>query len=106
MSYEIRSVSMDRVTNCYLSAILFHYIELYYIISLHYTEWGTHLRFFPHFYRFGVEVIEIVASWTKSLCIEFSQGHIPNHINDAKCGNGLLLRVLAKEGYCLKISSY
>ena len=62
--------------------------------------------FFPHFYRSGVDVIEIVASWTKSLCIEIFQGHIANHINDAKCGNGLLLRVLAKEGYCLKFSSY
>ena len=64
------------------------------------------MRFFSHFYRFGVEVMEIVTSWTKSLCIEISQGHIPNQINDAKCGNGLLLRELAKQGYCLKISSY
>ena len=42
--------------------------------------------FFSHFYRSGVEVMEIVASWTKSLCIEISQGHIPDQINDAKCG--------------------
>ena len=93
-----------------------------YIIPLHYIARGTHLwDFFPHFYRFGAEVMEIVASWTKSLCIEISQGHIPNHLDDAKSepveqsekylsswsvldigtGNGLLLQELAKQGYCL-----
>ena len=33
--------------------------------------------------RFGVEVMEIIVSWTKSLCIEISQGHMPNHLDEA-----------------------
>lgn len=68
---------------------------------------------------FGVEVMEIVVSWTKNLCIEISQGHMPNHLDDAKSepveqgekylsswsvldigtGNGLLLQELAKQGF-------
>lgn len=69
--------------------------------------------------------MEVVASWTKSLCIGISQGHIANHMDDIKSdpiedgdkylstwsvldigtGNGLLLQELAKQGYaflCVK----
>lgn len=66
--------------------------------------------------------MEVVASWTKSLCIDISQGHLPNHVDDTKSelveqgdkylstwsvldigtGNGLLLQELAKLGYALK----
>lgn len=68
---------------------------------------------------FGDEVMEIVASWTKSLCIDISQGHMSNHLSDGKpeaaeqsdkvlatwnvldvgTGNGLLLQELAKQGF-------
>ena len=68
--------------------------------------------------RFGADVMEVVASWTKSLCGEFSQGHLSNHVDDSNCesvgqlekepfnwsvldigtGNGLLLQELAKQG--------
>ncbi|CAK9153349.1 unnamed protein product [Ilex paraguariensis] len=67
---------------------------------------------------FGADVMEIVASWTKSLCIDISQGHLPNHVDDANSkpagycekdlsswsvldvgtGNGLLLQELANQG--------
>lgn len=63
--------------------------------------------------------MEVVASWTKALCIDISQGRIPNHVDDVKAevgelddkllsswnvldigtGNGLLLQELAKQGY-------
>jgi len=69
--------------------------------------------------RFGVDVMEIVASWTKALCVEISQGRIPNDVDAVKAeagelddkllsswsvldigtGNGLLLQELAKQGY-------
>ncbi|GKV16686.1 hypothetical protein SLEP1_g27294 [Rubroshorea leprosula] len=64
---------------------------------------------------FGADVMDVVASWTKSLCIEISQDHIPNHVDETKpgpteqddkylswsvldigTGNGLLLQELAK----------
>lgn len=65
--------------------------------------------------------MEVVASWTKALCIDISQGRMPNHVNDVKAeageqgnellaswsvldlgtGNGLLLQELAKQGYGL-----
>lgn len=68
--------------------------------------------------RFGPDVMETVISWTKSLCIEFSQGHLPNHEEDGNLesvgqsakelsnwavldigtGNGLLLQELSKQG--------
>ncbi|CAL0314628.1 unnamed protein product [Lupinus luteus] len=68
---------------------------------------------------FGVNVMEVVASWTKALCIDISQGRIPNHVEDVKAvpselddnllscwsvldigtGNGLLLQELAKQGF-------
>lgn len=68
--------------------------------------------------------MEIVSSWTKSLCIDISQGHIPNHVDDIKSepvedgekylstwsvldigtGNGLLLQELAKQGYAFLFS--
>ncbi|KAI4346946.1 hypothetical protein L6164_007808 [Bauhinia variegata] len=68
---------------------------------------------------FGVDVMETVASWTKSLCIDISQGCIPNDIDDIKSeptelgdkllsswsvldigtGNGLLLQEFAKQGF-------
>uniref|UniRef100_A0A2P2LW63 Protein-lysine N-methyltransferase n=1 Tax=Rhizophora mucronata TaxID=61149 RepID=A0A2P2LW63_RHIMU len=68
---------------------------------------------------FGTDVMEIVASWTHQLCIDISQGHIPNHCDDTMSepvdqgdkylsswsvldigtGNGLLLQALAKQGF-------
>ncbi|XP_022143402.1 EEF1A lysine methyltransferase 2 [Momordica charantia] len=68
---------------------------------------------------FGSEVMETVASWTKSLCSDVSQGQIPNQSDNVKSldveqgskfltswsvldigtGNGLLLQELAKEGF-------
>ncbi|KAF5958413.1 hypothetical protein HYC85_005638 [Camellia sinensis] len=35
---------------------------------------------------FGADVMETVASWTKSLCTDFSQGHLVNHVDDDKSG--------------------
>ncbi|KAJ4961825.1 hypothetical protein NE237_021735 [Protea cynaroides] len=68
---------------------------------------------------FGVEVMEIVASWTKNLCIDVVQGCVRNLVDgvgsqsseqgaydfsgwsvlDVGTGNGLLLRELAKQGF-------
>ncbi|KAK7295751.1 hypothetical protein RJT34_18663 [Clitoria ternatea] len=68
---------------------------------------------------FGADVMEVVASWTKALCVDISQGRIPNHVDDVKTedgelgdkllsswsvldigtGNGLLLQELAKQGF-------
>ncbi|KAF2313827.1 hypothetical protein GH714_013687 [Hevea brasiliensis] len=68
---------------------------------------------------FGSDVMGVVVSWTKSLCIKISQGHIPYHFDDIKSepvdqddkylsswsvldigtGNGLLLQELAKQGF-------
>ncbi|GMY24285.1 EEF1A lysine methyltransferase 2 [Fagus crenata] len=68
---------------------------------------------------FGANVMEVVASWTKSLCIDISRGHLPNHVDDIKSepvdqgdkylsawsvldigtGNGLLLQEIAKQGF-------
>uniref|UniRef100_A0A6N2LSA5 Protein-lysine N-methyltransferase SVIM_LOCUS228219 n=1 Tax=Salix viminalis TaxID=40686 RepID=A0A6N2LSA5_SALVM len=68
---------------------------------------------------FGDDVMDVIASWTKSLCFEISQGCIPNHVDDIKSetveendkylsswsvldigtGNGLLLHELAKLGF-------
>ncbi|XWS75526.1 hypothetical protein CRYUN_Cryun01aG0097200 [Craigia yunnanensis] len=68
---------------------------------------------------FGADVMDTVASWTKSLCIDLSQGHMLNHVDEAKpepveqddkylscwsvldigTGNGLLLQELAKQGF-------
>ncbi|KAE8679748.1 putative S-adenosyl-L-methionine-dependent methyltransferases superfamily protein [Hibiscus syriacus] len=67
----------------------------------------------------GADIIDTFTSWTKSLCIDISQGHMPNHVDEAKCepvsqdekylscwsvldigtGNGLLLQELAKQGF-------
>ncbi|XP_050941458.1 uncharacterized protein LOC103496859 isoform X1 [Cucumis melo] len=67
---------------------------------------------------FGSGVMETVASWTKSLCYDVSQGRFPNQAGNVKTlnvdqgsiflsswrvldigtGNGLLLQELAKEG--------
>ncbi|XLS49078.1 hypothetical protein HN51_023436, partial [Arachis hypogaea] len=67
---------------------------------------------------FGADVMEVVASWTKALCVDISQGGIPNHVDDVKAeasdlgnkvlsnwsvlhirtGNGFLLQELAKQG--------
>lgn len=77
--------------------------------------------FFIVLFRFGCDVMETVASWTKSLCIDISQGNLPNHLGDSisesigqgekdlaswsvldvGTGNGLLLQELAKQGYFL-----
>ncbi|KAL4305503.1 hypothetical protein AHAS_Ahas16G0084800 [Arachis hypogaea] len=63
--------------------------------------------------------MEVVASWTKALCVDISQGRIPNHVDDVKAEaselgnkvlsswsvldigtrNSLLLQELAKQGY-------
>ncbi|KAK6266607.1 hypothetical protein QUC31_017444 [Theobroma cacao] len=68
---------------------------------------------------FGADVMDTVTSWTKSLCIDSSQCHMPNHVDEAKpepvehgdkylscwsvldigTGNGLLLQELAKQGF-------
>ncbi|KAE8695205.1 putative S-adenosyl-L-methionine-dependent methyltransferases superfamily protein [Hibiscus syriacus] len=68
---------------------------------------------------FGTDVMDTVISWTKSLCIDVSQGHILNHVGEAKSqpaeqddkhlsswsvldigtGNGLLLQELSKQGF-------
>uniref|UniRef100_A0A5B7AVM1 Protein-lysine N-methyltransferase Din_030198 n=1 Tax=Davidia involucrata TaxID=16924 RepID=A0A5B7AVM1_DAVIN len=68
---------------------------------------------------FGADVMEMVVSWTKSLCTDISQGHLVNHVDDDKSepveqgdkdlacwsvldigtGNGLLLQELAKQGF-------
>ncbi|GFY84776.1 ATP synthase alpha/beta family protein [Actinidia rufa] len=72
------------------------------------------------FSRFGADVMETVASWTKSLCTDISQVHLVNQVLDSKSGtveqsdkdlsswsvldigtgNGLLLQELAKQGFC------
>ncbi|XP_059640779.1 uncharacterized protein LOC132282951 [Cornus florida] len=68
---------------------------------------------------FGADVMETVASWTKSLCTDVAQGHLLNHVDENKSepveqsdkdlsswsvldigtGNGLLLQELAKQGF-------
>ncbi|CAN6706501.1 unnamed protein product [Malus baccata var. baccata] len=68
---------------------------------------------------FGADVMEVVASWTKSLCIDISKGRTPNHVDNNKSdtveqgdkylsgwsvldigtGNGLLLQELSKQGF-------
>lgn len=68
---------------------------------------------------FGADVMYTVASWTKDLCIEISQGHTLNQVDavkskpveqgdknlsgwsvlDVGTGNGLLLQELAKQGF-------
>ncbi|TYH44380.1 hypothetical protein ES332_D11G190500v1 [Gossypium tomentosum] len=68
---------------------------------------------------FGTDVMDTVISWTKSLCTDVSQGHIPNHggepkpqsveqdekylscwsVLDIGTGNGLLLQELSKQGF-------
>ncbi|XP_054787512.1 uncharacterized protein LOC129293527, partial [Prosopis cineraria] len=68
---------------------------------------------------FGADVMETVASWTKNLCINISQGHMLNHAHNVRAepaeqgnqhlaswsvldigtGNGLLLQELAKQGF-------
>ncbi|CAL0308288.1 unnamed protein product [Lupinus luteus] len=86
-----------------------------------YTDELTNFREHGHAGEvwFGVDVMEVVASWTKALCIDISQGRIPNHVDDLKAGaseqdnkllsswsvldigtgNGLLLQELAKQGF-------
>lgn len=68
------------------------------------------------FGRFGADVMDTVAIWTKKLCVNFMQGgtsstndnnncevddkHFFNYpILDLGTGNGLLLQALAKQGY-------
>ncbi|KAI5428118.1 hypothetical protein KIW84_033213 [Lathyrus oleraceus] len=85
-----------------------------------YTDELTNFREHGHAGEvwFGDDVMEVVASWTKTLCIDISQGRIPNHVDDVKeetgelgdkllsswnvldigTGNGLLLQELAKQG--------
>ncbi|BFG25417.1 hypothetical protein CerSpe_116910 [Prunus speciosa] len=68
---------------------------------------------------FGADVMEVVVSWTKNLCIDISQGRMPNHVDNIKSdpveqgdkylsdwsvldigtGNGLLLQELSKQGF-------
>lgn len=69
--------------------------------------------------------MEVVASWTKNLCVNISQGRTHNLTDDVTCksetveevvkylsgwsvldigtGNGLLLQELAKQGYLSKL---
>lgn len=69
--------------------------------------------------RFGADVMENVATWTKNLCLEISQRHLTHHVDNTNClpagepekdlsgwsvldvgtGNGLLLQELSKQGY-------
>ena len=68
MSSEIKSVSIDRVLLIVIF-LLYYSTTLYSVILFHYPILHGELIyeiFFPHFYRSGVEVIEIVASRTKS----------------------------------------
>ncbi|KAG5528065.1 hypothetical protein RHGRI_028862 [Rhododendron griersonianum] len=76
---------------------------------------------------FGAEVMETVASWTKSLCTDICQGHLLNPVDDDESGsveqsckdliswsvldigtgNGLLLQELAKQGlviFCIRFN--
>ncbi|KAB2611832.1 methyltransferase-like protein 10 [Pyrus ussuriensis x Pyrus communis] len=68
---------------------------------------------------FGADVMEVVASWIKSICIDISKGRTPNHVDNNKSdtveqgdkylsgwsvldigtGNGLLLQELSKQGF-------
>ncbi|ONI17304.1 hypothetical protein PRUPE_3G150900 [Prunus persica] len=68
---------------------------------------------------FGADVMEVVGSWTKNLCIDISRGRMPNHVDNIKSdpveqgdkylsdwsvldigtGNGLLLQELSKQGF-------
>ncbi|KAM7524251.1 hypothetical protein LguiA_014153 [Lonicera macranthoides] len=57
---------------------------------------------------FGAGVMEMVASWTKSLCVDICKGQLSNHHDDSisswsvldlGTGNGLLLQELAKQGF-------
>lgn len=74
------------------------------------------LLFSVSFYRFGADVMEIVASWTKTLCTGICQNHLSNHVGDGEpvglcekdladwsvldigTGNGLLVQEFAKQG--------
>lgn len=63
--------------------------------------------------------MEMVASWTKSLCVDIAQKHVQNNhendnseretdltdwsVLDVGTGNGLLLQELAKQGYDVMI---
>ncbi|KAL5554887.1 hypothetical protein UlMin_037123 [Ulmus minor] len=52
---------------------------------------------------FGTDVMEVVASWTKTLCTDISQPHNLDlstwSVLDIGTGNGLLLQQLAKQGF-------
>ena len=70
------------------------------------------------FCRFGADVMEMVASWTRGLCVDISQRKVQNHhdngdsefvsqeekeiaawsVLDVGTGNGLLLQELFKQG--------
>lgn len=70
--------------------------------------------------------METVVSWTKTLCLEISQGCLSNNVDDVKSeptehddkylsswsvldlgtGNGLLLQQLAKQGYAFIFYPY
>ena len=74
-------------------------------------------------YRFGSDVMEMVASWTKGLCNDIARGQMLNQVDDGTSvspeqgekdskdwsvldvgtGNGLLLQEFAKQGYFLKL---
>lgn len=77
------------------------------------------------FFRFGADVMEVVASWTKGLCVDLSQKELQNHhendnsdldkqgkkidladwsVLDVGTGNGLLLQELAKQGYIIYLT--
>lgn len=71
--------------------------------------------------RFGADVMDTMAVWTKKLCIDIINGGTPSGNESINCevdekqlsnypvldvgtGNGLLLQALAKQGYNLMFS--
>ncbi|XP_014508264.1 uncharacterized protein LOC106767825 [Vigna radiata var. radiata] len=86
-----------------------------------YADEPTNFRKYGHSGEVGfeVDVMEVVASWTKALCVEISQGRMLNDVDvvtaeaselddklssnwsmlDIGTGNGLFLPELAKQGF-------
>jgi hypothetical protein len=99
---------------------MIHHLFLYLLVfSLEYQEckgiFYFRLLTEPPVCRFGADVMDTVAVWTKSLC-SIIEGRIPSGqdsiesevdenlfsnypVLDVGTGNGLLLQALAKQGY-------